>query len=1180
MKPAYSVRAALTLGVTALLLLLLGLSYVDALISGRQAALDSARASIVRQAEMLALVAQDSLQDHPTRVAAELSAVSTDLRTDTVALVTPDGLVVIGQKLVWLGKPADTVVPGFSRARFETVSRGRVLDLQISDDQRKLSVMLPFFLAAPDGRLRNEQGGVTLLSFDLTFDYAVVKQQALKRLGFQLAIAALIVWSVLWLLRVAVTRPLAAFKDMVGRISSAEEAGEPVAERGPIELRELASSFNRMGQRLADGQARLRNSNDRVEGLIDAAMDGIITVDGEQRVVRFNPAAARMFGVPVAQALGQPLEAFLPYRFRSAHAAQVRHFGEQGESSRSMNRNVVVNAVRRDGREFPVEVSISHLTIDGQRYYTAILRDVTERIRAEQEIKALNTNLEARVEERTAALLQANARLLKQDAELREAKAEAENSTRMKSDFLANMSHEIRTPLNAVIGLGHLAMKHASDDRQRDYLAKIQHASQQLLELINDILDLSKIEANKLDMEHTEFQLSEVLDSVSTVIGHRAAAKGLELIFRVGRDVPDHLVGDPLRLGQMLLNYGNNAVKFTEAGEIEVRVSLLDSADEAGVLLRFDVRDTGIGLTAEQIAGLFQSFHQADGSTSRKYGGTGLGLAIVSRLARLMGGEVGVDSAPGHGSTFWVSARFGKSEHLPLGLPGASDLPGRLALVVDDNETARATLCDQLEMLGLRAESVPDGAAAVQAIVRAHGCGEPYEVALIDWQMPGLDGLETARQLRELDLPRLPHLLLVTAFSREDVIEQAIESGFAGVLCKPVHASVLLDTIQLVVSNTGSLSGPRTLPPVPAPVARSVPFGATVLLVEDNEINQQVVAELLMDAGLKVDVAGNGQAALDLARHHHYDLVLMDLHMPVMDGLTATRAIRALPGLAELPVVAMTASAMAEDRKRCLDAGMNDFVAKPIEPDNLVGVLLAHIRPAGVRVEVPLTAWAARWDSTPPLHGGARPPPVAPPALELLPHAIPGLDTSLGMRRSVGKSALYLSLLRKFVDGYRRFPHDTRALLQLSDREAAHRAAHSFKSVAGNVGASGLQALAAELEHAIGSGLSHEHIEQILQPLESALAALLSALELQLPDVARTSATALDLERLRRVGEQLLRQLDEGDADAVQTSALHASLLGAAMGDAYARYSHALSRYAFDEARGLLLGCLRSHDLS
>jgi PAS domain S-box-containing protein len=1055
-KFGYSVRSALTSGVTALLLLLLGLSFVDALISGRQAALDNARASIVRQAEMLALVAQDNLLDHPARVVAEVSAASTDLRTDTVALVMPDGIVAAGHQRVWIGKSAEVVVPGFSRERFDRVSHGRLLDVQLTDDQRKLSVMLPFFLAAADGRLRTEQGGVALLSFDLTFDYAVAKHQALQRLGFQLAIAALIVLTVLWMLRAAVTRPLAAFKDMVGRISSAEEAGEPVLEQGPTELRELASSFNRMGQRLADGQAQLRNSNERVEGLVDAAMDGIITVNGDQRVVRFNPAAAAMFGVPTEQALGQPLEVFLPYRFREGHVALVRRFGERGESARAMSRSAVVNAVRRDGREFPVEASISQLTIDGQRYYTAILRDVTERIRAEQEIQTLTANLEARVEERTAALSQANARLLQQDAELREAKLVAENSTRMKSDFLANMSHEIRTPLNAVIGLGHLAMKHASDDRLRDYLAKIQHASHQLLELINDILDLSKIEANKLDIERTDFQLSQVLDSVSTVIGHRAAAKGLELIFRVDRDVPDHLLGDPLRLSQMLLNYGNNAVKFTDAGEIEVRVSLLDDSDDAGVLLRFDVRDTGIGLTPEQISGLFQSFHQADGSTSRKYGGTGLGLSIVSRLARLMGGEVGVDSELGHGSTFWASARFGKGEHQPIALQGPTGLHGHGALVVDDSESA--------------------------------------------W-----------------------------------------------------------------------VASAAVLAPAPAQAIPSVPFGATVLLVEDNEINQQVAAELLMGAGLKVDVASNGQAALDMVQQRHYDLVLMDLHMPVMDGLMATRAIRALPGLADLPVVAMTASAMAEDRKRCLDAGMNDFMAKPIEPENLVSVLLRHIHPAGLRVAVR--------PSPSPSTVAAPVAPAAPVGVEL-PLSIPGLDTTLGLRRSVGKAALYLSLLRKFVDGYRRFPGDVRAFLERSDREAAHRAAHSFKSVAGNVGAVGLQELAAELERVIGSGQPRSRIEQTLRPLESALSALLSALALQLPDATEAATTAPDLLRLRRVGEQLLRQLDEGDAEAQQTSALHASLLGAAMGDAHARYAHAVSRYDFDEARQLLQDCLQSHALT
>ncbi len=1050
MKLAYSVRWLLTLGVTVLLALLLGLSYVDALISGRQAALDNARASIVHQAETLALVAQDNLQDHPTRVAAEVSAVSTDLRTDTIALVMPDGTVAAGQKLVWRGKPAETVVPGFERERFDRVTHGRALDLQVSGDQTRLSVMLPFFLDAAEGRLRTEQGGVVLLTFDLTFDYAIVKQQALKRLGFQLAIAALIVLCVLWMLRAAVTRPLAAFKDMVGRISSTEEAGEPVVEQGPSELRELASSFNRMCQRLADGQAQRRNSNERLEGLIDAAMDGIITVDGDQRVVRFNPAAATMFAIPLEQAIGQPLEAFLPARFRQGHAAQVRRFGESGESARAMSRNAVVNAVRHDGTEFPVEASISQLTIDGKRYYTAILRDVTERVRAEQEIQTLNASLEARVQERTAALSQANALLLKQEAELREAKLVAENSTRMKSDFLANMSHEIRTPLNAVIGLSHLAMKNASDDRQRDYLAKIQHSSQHLLELINDILDLSKIEADKLDIERTDFRLSEVLDSVSTVIGHRAAAKGLELNFRVDRDVPEHLMGDPLRLGQMLLNYGNNAVKFTDEGEVEVRVSLLEGTEDGGVLLRFDVRDTGIGLTPEQIKGLFQSFHQADGSTSRKYGGTGLGLAIVSRLARLMGGEVGVDSEPGRGSTFWVSARFAK------------------------------------------------------------------------------DLQQSARVQPEIHAPSHDTRLLGNSEAASVASSGALASGAAG-------------------------------------AARGVPVGATVLLVEDNEINQQVAAELLMDAGLTVDVVGNGQAALDRVQQRHYDLVLMDLHMPVMDGLTATRAIRALPGLGDLPVVAMTASAMADDRKRCLDAGMNDFVAKPIEPENLVSVLMAHIKPTtGGRIAVRAIPVSV---------------PVATANVEL-PHAIPGLDMALGLRRSSGKTALYLSLLRKFADAYRRFPGDTRALLERSDRAAAHRAMHSFKGVAGSVGATQLQDLAAQLEHAIGSAQPRSRIEQTLRPLELALSALLSALERQLPSTKAVSTAPLDSALLSQVAEQLLRQLDEGDAEAQRTTATHASLLACAMGDDHLRYTHAVSRYAFDEARQLLHDCLQSHGLA
>ncbi|MGY0197193.1 response regulator [Leptothrix sp. BB-4] len=1178
MKRTYSASVALPLGLAAVLLLMLWAAWVEERQHGHEDVLDDARVAIVRDAERLALVAQNSLEDHPTRVAAEVAAVSTDERVATVALVDPGGRVAVGQRLAWNGQPAMAVLEGYDPVRFERVSRGRMFDLQVNEDGRRLSLMLPFEIAGDERRLRSESGGVVYLTHDLTLQDRLVDHRSARTLGLRLLVLVLVVGLLSRLIRLAFTRPLRALQDAVGRISASEHAGEPVPERGPAELRDLARSFNRMGARLTHGQQALRNSNARLEGMIHAAMDGIITVDSQQRIVGFNRAASAMFGWPIDEAMGQPLEQLLPSRFRRHHVEHLERFRDSGETARAMSRNAVVYGLRRNGEEFPVEASIACLQVDGEVFYTAILRDVTARVMAEQEIRALNTTLEERVASRTAALSQANARLLEQETELREAKAAAENSARLKADFLANMSHEIRTPLNAVIGLGHLALKAASDERQRDYLRKIGQSSQQLLGLINDILDFSKIEANKLDIEQIDFQLSRVLDDFSTLIAQRAATKGLELVFTVGRDVPDHLVGDPLRLSQMLLNYGNNAVKFTEQGEIELKVSRLPSTrtegegedDSAGhVMLRFELRDTGIGLTPEQRAGLFQSFHQADSSTSRRYGGTGLGLAIVSRLAELMGGEVGVDSEPGVGSTFWLTARFGLSQNRQAWQMSEPDVRNRRALVVDDNATARLTLCDLLEAIGLQASAVDSGAAALQALASADAEGDPYDLALIDWQMPGMDGLETARRVERLGLSTQPQRLLVTAFGREEIHVQAEAEGFAGVLVKPVNGSMLFDALMQVMRRAPGAVGPNVAPS-PAPLDQMLLAirGASVLLVEDHEINQQVARELLVDAGLRVDVVDNGLKATEQVRLHDYDLVLMDLDMPVMDGLAATRAIRAMPDRGQLCIVAMTASAMAEDRQRCLDAGMNDFLAKPIEPDKLAQVLLAHIAPGIAR--------APRAAPSRPIASAPRPPRDDDDAAVL---DVPGLDATVGLRRSGGKKALYRSLLRKFIASHADVAErlgaqlDRAAQGDKAGRDEAQRLAHALKGVAGNLGATALQQHATELEQALTTGVPLATIEPLRERLAGALAALLDGLARQLPDDPAeppTPAAAIDRARLREVARLLDRQLDEGDAEAQDTAAHHAALLSAALGEQHHRFTHAISRYAFDEARTML----------
>ncbi|WP_428559881.1 MAG: response regulator [Solidesulfovibrio sp. DCME] len=623
------------------------------------------------------------------------------------------------------------------------------------------------------------------------------------------------------------------------------------------------------------------------------------------------------------------------------------------------------------------------------------------------------------------------------------AKEAAVEATLLKSDFLANMSHEIRTPMNAIVGMAHLALSTDLTPRQRDYMRKIQQASQHLLGIINDILDFSKIEAGKLAIEQTDFDLSAVLENVATLIREKAEAKGLELLFDVAPDVPQDLLGDPLRLGQILVNYANNAVKFTQSGEVDIRVRL-QADDAATATLRFEVRDTGIGLTQEQIARLFQSFSQADSSTTRRYGGTGLGLAISKRLAELMRGEVGVTSTPGEGSTFWFTACLGKSRKRHRVFLPDPDLRGRRVLVVDDNENARAVLGDMLAAMSFAVETAACGQAALDAIRAARERGRPFDVVLLDWQMPDMDGLETAARIRGLAAEAATHLIMVTAFGREEVLRLAEENGIEAVLLKPVTPSLLFDTIMRALGGFREEERPADRA-APTDGQATGHFGrGRILVVEDNEVNQQVAEELLAQAGYAVDVADNGEQALAMVQDAAYDLVFMDMQMPVMDGLAATIAIRKLPGLARLPIVAMTANAMRQDQEKCAAAGMNAFLAKPIDPEALMATLRTWIPQAPAQ---------------------AAPPPnqADTEAIE----ALDGIDVAAGLGRVGGNRALYGRLLDKMRLDFPAVPERIRSALAAGDRQAAALAAHSVKGAAGNIGADHLARAAGDLEKAL-----------------------------------------------------------------------------------------------------------------
>jgi two-component system sensor histidine kinase/response regulator len=861
-----------------------------------------------------------------------------------------------------------------------------------------------------------------------------------------------------------------------------------------------------------------RQTDARTQAVFANVPLGFIFFDDQISITRVNPATVSLFGADNDRALlglkpyAPPMTATSYTDLTSTIAVRNRVADELGKGQIS---HFDWQHTRFDGEVFECEVVAIPFEHGGQKQVCAILQDVTTRKQTEAATHA--------------------------------AQQAAEQATLAKSRFLANMSHEIRTPMNAIMGMTHLALIDELPPKARNYIDKAHRAATNLLQILNDVLDVSKIESGRLELERTEFQLETVIGHMADVVGMRAEDKGLELLFTAPPDIPTDLIGDPTRLGQILINLGTNAVKFTEKGEVVIgcEVQRLDPED---VLLHFWVSDTGSGLPPDQVERLFEPFTQGDNSTTRQHGGTGLGLAIARQLVEMMHGHIWVHSQPGKGATFHFTARFGmQAQPAARRALMASELQGKRVLLVDDNATAREIMGDMARRLGLDVELSDSGEHALEAMRAASQAGRPHHVLLTDWKMPGMDGITFARHALSMPPEQRPCVLLVTAFARDEAIKAAQGVGLAGVINKPITSSTLLDTLSRVLGQD------HAAPPTPRATGKLLHqahrqlAGARVLLVEDQPLNQELACDLLERAGLSVVTAYNGQEALNkLERGGRFDGVLMDCQMPVMDGYTATRRIRQRPEWAHLPIIAMTASAMAGDRQRVLDAGMNDHITKPLDLAQMFTIMSRWIKPGVVATQP-----GALTEPTPAL-----------PALG-------SLDTPDGLARCMGNLALYQRLLKGFAKTQCDFA--THFADAGTNTEEAARLTHDLKGLAGNIGARTLFERCVELETTIT-----QTKDPLAPAVQLALQATVVALQAVLADVARLNqggARSAEPDLLAPdVAEQpqwgrLAQLINDNDADARD---LLDDLLGAqpelARHPQAASLKRALERYDFDAA--------------
>lgn len=823
--------------------------------------------------------------------------------------------------------------------------------------------------------------------------------------------------------------------------------------------------------------------------LIDSTPDALLVTNDKGVVVLANKHVETLFGYRPDELVGGPEKILLPERFRVADPVPSAWLAALNQAyAKDSGGGVDVFGKTKDGLEFPVDFRLSSVEMDEGDMIVTTVRDITERKRIE--------------------------------LEMLKSKELAEAATQAKSVFLANMFHEIRTPMNAIIGMSHLVLQTKLDAKQKNYLEKVYRSADSLLKIINDILDFSKIEAGKLEFEETDFYLEDILQNLSNLIGLRAEDKGLELLFDIGLNVPTALKGDALRLSQVLVNLSNNAVKFTERGEVIIGVELIDR-DEDRVKLHFRVKDTGIGITTEQQTHLFQSFTQADSSTTRKYGGTGLGLAISKQLIDMMDGCIWVESELGRGAEFHFYANLGLQANAPEKRKDLlQELTGRRLLIVDDNASARKILMNMAESIGLQADAADGGVEALK-LIEGTEKQQSYDLVLMDSKMPSMNGIECLQLLQSYDVSNKPAVMMVTSFGLEDAPISAVHDGVHAdaLLSKPITRQSLLDAVKdalgLGEGNEHTSANRHEI----VRVATQKLAGAKLLLVEDNDLNQELALELLSQVGVEITVANNGREAIDiLVEKRDFDGVIMDCQMPAMDGYTATQIIRKDPDFQDLPIIAMTANAMVGDKQKALDAGMNDYLAKPLNVNEMYRTIAEWVTPAKPINSIQSVGAEQAIDRRLFDFSG-----------------LTGIDAEVGMSYAGENAQFYNKMLNLFKESQSSFEKLFVEKLSEKDDNAATRLAHTLKSTSGSIGAIGVQRCAEELEYACKDNRPEAELESLLQKTLSELKPVIEALQnFEREEVGGQVVPAVpDSGLLKTLLDQLLSLLKESDYQAI-----------------------------------------------